>query len=73
MERLNPLLWLGERAGNYPLRLSGGFAAIGGLVAVALSVGSNPEISELVSVASTQPAYVAAVVCGLAVLLFVDG
>ncbi|WP_153952403.1 hypothetical protein [Halosegnis longus] len=73
MVRLNPLSWLGEQIGNYPLRLSGGFAVLGGAVATALSVGPNAGVNELVSFASTQPAYAAAVVCGLAVMLFVDG
>ena len=73
MVRLNPLAWVGELVGNYPLRLSGGFAVIGGAVATALSVGPNAGVNELVSFASTQPAYAAAVVCGLAVVVFVDG
>ena len=73
MGRPNPLSWLGERVWNYPLRLSGGVATIGGLGMTALSVGPNAGLDELLSFISTRPAYAAAVICGLAVLLFVDG
>ena len=58
MVRLNPLAWVGELVGNYPLRLSGGFAVIGGAVATALSVGPNAGVNELASFADRQFSHV---------------
>jgi hypothetical protein len=69
----SPLGWLADRTSRYPFRLAGGLAALGGSAATYLGVGGTATPAELQSFVSAHPAYAAAVVVGLAALLFYDG
>ena len=68
-----PFAAVGRWLSNHPLRLSGGLVAVGGSAATYLGVGAEATAAELLAFASAQPAYVAAIVLGVATLLFVDG
>ncbi|MFC7235038.1 hypothetical protein [Halosegnis marinus] len=73
MGLLSPLGWLAEQTSSYPFRISGGIAALGGGTATYLGVGPGATVTDVTAFASAHPAYVAAVVVGLAALLFYDG
>jgi len=73
MALTTPLSWLADRTSRYPFRAAGALAALGGSVATYLGVGANATPAELQSFVSAHPAYVAAIVIGLAALLFYDG
>lgn len=70
-----PVAWAGELIGRHPFRAAGLVAVLGGSAAAALSVGGGDAPAEataagLVAFAAAQPAYAAAVVAGLCVLLW---
>jgi hypothetical protein len=68
-----PVAAVGRWLSDHPLRLSGGLVAVGGSAATYLGVGPEATAAELLAFASAQPAYVAAILLGVATLLFVDG
>lgn len=73
MARPSPLAWTAERTSQYPLRVAGALVALGGSAATYLGVGGTVTPTELQAFVGAHPAYAAAVVVGLAALLFYDG
>lgn len=69
----SPLSWTAERTSRYPFRIAGALAALGGGAATYLGVGGTVTPAGLQSFVVAHPAYAAAVVVGLAALLFYDG
>ena len=68
-----PFAAVGRWLSDHPLRLFGGLAAVAGSAATYLGIGAETTAAELLAFTSAQPAYVAAIVLGVATLLFVDG
>ncbi|MFB6119240.1 hypothetical protein [Halosegnis sp.] len=68
-----PLAFVGGWLSDHPLRLSGGLAALGGTTAAYLAAGPTPTAADLLAFATGHPAYAAAILVGVATLLFVDG
>ncbi|WP_255151723.1 hypothetical protein [Halorarius halobius] len=64
---------VGRTVGKYPLRASGGVAAVGGGAATYDALGSGATASEALAFLLAHPAYPLALVAGLLVLLFVEG
>lgn len=68
-----PVARLGELVGQYPLRTAGALAALAGGAVTYAALGEAVTVGALLAFTLAHPAYPAAAVFGLAVLLFVDG
>jgi hypothetical protein len=68
-----PVEWVGSAVGKYPFRAAGGLAALAGTAVTYAALGANATLTDLVAFVAAHPAYPAAAVFGLVVLLFFEG
>lgn len=68
-----PVEWLGGVVGKYPFRAAGALAALAGGAVTYSALGAEATLADVLAFAVAHPAYPAAAVFGLLVLLFFEG
>jgi hypothetical protein len=68
-----PVEWVGSVVGKYPFRAAGALAALAGGAVTYAALGPGATLADLVAFGTAHPAYPAAAVIGLLVLLFFEG